>query len=76
MTCCLGKVRADCKEAASINPGVTYEFRLYADTGRARLVDTATVARLVDPGVGAESFGSLRRLIPVSRTFGSTRSAG
>jgi glycosyltransferase involved in cell wall biosynthesis/SAM-dependent methyltransferase len=62
-----------CQEAAWINPGVVYQFRLYGDTARATVLDTVTVSRLVDPGVGGESFGSLRRVVPLSRAFGFDR---
>jgi len=61
------------KEARWINPGTTYEFRFYADTLRSRLLERLMVHRLVDPGVGGESFGSLRRVVPISRDFGFNR---
>ena len=61
------------QEAGWINAGVTYEFRLYGDSARSKLLDTVKVARLVDSGVGGESFGSLRRVVPVSRVFGFDR---
>lgn len=61
------------EQAAWINAGTTYVFRLYADTARSQLLGSVTVCRLVDPGVGGESFGSLRRVIPLSTTFGFDR---
>ena len=61
------------QQADWISPGAVYEFRLYGDTTRSTLLETVTVARLVDPGVGGESFGSLRRVVPISRTFGFDR---
>lgn len=61
------------QEAAWINPGTIYQFKLYGDTTRATLLKTITVSRLVNPGVGGESFGSLRRVIPVSHEFGFDR---
>jgi glycosyltransferase involved in cell wall biosynthesis/SAM-dependent methyltransferase len=68
-----GQGSAGSQTAEWINPGVKYEFRLYSDETRSRLIDTVTVARLVDAGVGGESFGSLRRVVPLSRTFGFDR---
>jgi glycosyltransferase involved in cell wall biosynthesis len=56
-----------------INAGSTYDFLLYAADDRRRPLDSLRVTRLVDPGVGGESFGSLRRVVPVSRSFGFDR---
>jgi glycosyltransferase involved in cell wall biosynthesis len=56
-----------------IKQGVMYEVRLYPDVPGASPVDRIRVTRLVDPGVGGESFGSLRRVVPVSRVFGFDR---
>ena len=60
-------------EVGWINAGSVYEFRLYAGRDRSVLLRHHVVTRLVDPGVGGESFGSLRRLVPVSRFFGADR---
>jgi glycosyltransferase involved in cell wall biosynthesis/SAM-dependent methyltransferase len=56
-----------------ISPGARYDFRLYGDTTRSALLETVSVTRLVDVGVGGESFGSLRRVVPLSRSFGFER---
>ena len=68
-----GEGAAGSQEAGWINPGVVYEFRLYGGTARTTLLDSVTVSRLVDAGVGHESFGSLRRVLPVSLKFGFDR---
>jgi SAM-dependent methyltransferase len=68
-----GEGAAGSQEAAWINPGVVYQFRLYAGTDRTTVLETVTVSRLVDSGVGGESFGSLRRVVPLSRVFGFDR---
>ena len=61
------------QEAAWINPGAVYEFRLYGDTTRSTRLASVAVSRLVNPGVGGESFGSLRRVLPLSDQFGFDR---
>jgi glycosyltransferase involved in cell wall biosynthesis/SAM-dependent methyltransferase len=61
------------QDAAWINPGSIYEFRLYSDRERTRLLGAVTVGRVPDPGIGGESFGSLRRVVPLSRQFGFDR---
>ena len=61
------------QEAGWINAGTLYDFRLYGDAERLNLLDTVTVSSLVSAGVGNESFGSLRRVVPVSRAFGFDR---
>jgi glycosyltransferase involved in cell wall biosynthesis/SAM-dependent methyltransferase len=68
-----GEGAAGSQDAAWINPGATYEFRLYRGASRSALLERVTVGRLLNPGVGAESFGSLRRVAPVSRVFGFDR---
>ena len=60
-------------EATGIEPGRLYEFRLYADPARRTRLDQLTVTRAINPGVGGESFGSLRRVVPVSRVYGFDR---
>ena len=60
-------------EATGIEPGRLYEFRLYADPARRTRLGQLTVTRAVNPGVGGESFGSLRRVVPVSRVYGFDR---
>jgi SAM-dependent methyltransferase len=68
-----GEGAAGTQEAPWINPGIVYQFRLYSGTSRSTLLDTVTVSRLLEAGVGGESFGSLRRVVPVSRVFGFDR---
>jgi SAM-dependent methyltransferase len=68
-----GEGASGSQDAAWINPGIVYHFRLYGGTARSTLLDSVAVSRLVDPGVGGESFGSLRRVLPLSRTFGFDR---
>jgi SAM-dependent methyltransferase len=61
------------QDAGWINAGTLYEFRLYGDDVRSNLLETIKVSRLVSADVGGESFGSLRRVVPVSRAFGFDR---
>lgn len=60
-------------DADWIQPGRIYEFRLYAGRARKQLLDSVRVSRVADAGVGTESFGSLRRVVPVSTAFGYDR---